>query len=130
MGRIPPQGDPQADENTTSYMTGWLMGVSPAGGHNGRVRITGGRYIRLLFPEHSRTVHCDQAHYGPVSGGVEEAGVKGGQAVVLAGWIGIGGYADGILGGGTDGGGGRRWTGRRQRRIKLVGGYCNKLNLR
>ena len=50
--------------------------------------------------------YCDQAHYGTVSGGREEAGVNGDQAVVGAGRIGCGGDANGVSGGGTDGGGG------------------------
>ena len=41
-----------------------------------------------------------------MSGGVADAGVKGDQAVVLAGRIGCGGDADVVLGGITDGRGG------------------------
>ena len=55
-----------------------------------------------------------------MSGGGSEAGVKGGQAIVVARRPIYGGDADGSLVGRTDGGGGgaeRRW-----RRIKLVGG--------
>ena len=48
------------------------------------------------------TVHCGQAHYGPVSGGVVAAGVKGGQAVMGARWLGIGGYEDVRFGGRID----------------------------
>ena len=58
------------------------MGLSPAGGRDGEGGIEGGGDLRLPSPEHSRTVYCDQAHYGPVSGGGAEAGAKGGQAVV------------------------------------------------
>ena len=82
------------------------MGLSPAGGRGGGGGTAGGGDLRLPPPEHSRTVYYDQAHYGPVSGGGAEAGVKGGQAVVGAGRTGFGGDADGDSGGGTDGGGG------------------------
>ena len=83
------------------------MGVSPSGGSNGGGGITGGRDQHPPPPpEHSLTVHCDHAHYGPVCGGSAVAGVKGGQAVVVAGQIGLVGGANGGLVGETDGGGG------------------------
>ena len=62
--------------------------------------------IRLTPPEHSCIVHCNQDHYGPVSGGSLEAGVKVDQEVVGEGRLGLGGDADGGPGGGMDGGGG------------------------
>ena len=105
FGSVPPQGGPQADRETTSERTGRRMGVSPAGGSNGGRGIAGGVDIRLPPTEHSFTVHCNKAHYGLVSGSSAEAGVKGGQSVVVAGQNGCGGDADGGLGGGTDGGG-------------------------
>ena len=83
---------------------GQLMGVSPSGGRYGRGRITGGGDLFLPPSEHSRTYYCDQAHYGPLSGGGEEAGVKGFQAVVGELRLGIGGDVDGGSVGGTDGG--------------------------
>ena len=52
--------------------------------------------------EHSRTVYCDQAHYGPVSGGGAEAEVKDVQTVVISVSIGNGGYLEGGLGGRMD----------------------------
>ena len=107
FGRITPQGGPQDDGEKTSDKKGRWMGVSPSDGRNGRVGITGGGYLHLPIPEHSRTVHCNQEHYGPVSGGVAEAGVKFIHAVVGEVWIGLGGDADGSSGGRTDGGGGR-----------------------
>ena len=61
---------------------------------DGRVGITGGGYLRLLPPEHSCKVYCNQYHHGPVSGDGAKAGVKGGQAVVVSGRIGLGGDAD------------------------------------
>ena len=54
------------------------MGLSPAGGCDGRGKIIGGGYLRLPLPEHSSIVYCNQAHYRPVSGGEAEDRVKGG----------------------------------------------------
>ena len=73
----------------------------------------------LLPLEHSCTVHCNQAHYVPVSGGGADSGVKGGQAVVVAVLLGLGGDADSGSGGRNVRSGGRRQTG--QRRIKFMG---------
>ena len=78
------------------------MGVSPAGGSSGRGSITGGGDLHLLPPEHSRTVHCDQAHYGFMSGAGAEDRVKVRQAVVGAGWLGLGRGLGGGSGGGMD----------------------------
>ena len=47
-------------------------------------------------------VNCNQAHYVPVSGGGAEAGLKVGQAVVVARQLGLGGDADGGPGGRTE----------------------------
>ena len=105
FGKIPQQGGPQDDGETTSERTGKWMGVSLAGGNNSGGGIIGIGDLKLLPPEHSHLVHGDQAHYGHVSGGGAEAGIKVGQAMVLAGRLGLGGDADGVLGGGTDGGG-------------------------
>ena len=69
------------------------MVVSPYGGRDGRLRIIGGGELHLPPPEQSCIVHCDQAHYRPVSGSRAETGVKGCQVVVGAGRIGLGGYA-------------------------------------
>ena len=79
------------------------MVVSPNGGRNGGGRTRGGGDLRLMPPEHSRTVHCIQFHCGHVSGGGAASGVKAGPAVVGIGRLGIGRYADGGLEGGTDG---------------------------
>ena len=106
FGRIPPHDGPQVDGKTTSERTIRWMVVSPSGGRGGRGGVTGCGDLSLLYPKYSHKVHCDQAHYGPVSSGGAEAGVKGGQAVVVTGRIGLGGDADGGSGGGTDGGGG------------------------
>ena len=67
--RIPPQGGLQADMTTTSERAGRWMDVSPAGGSDGGGGITVGGYLSLPQPEHSLTVHCNQFHYGPMSGG-------------------------------------------------------------
>ena len=78
------------------------MGVSPSGGSDVRGGTIGVGDLRLPPPEHSRTVHCEQAQYGPVSGGRVASGVKGGQVVVRTGWIGLRWESDGSLGGRTD----------------------------
>ena len=116
----------------TSERTGRLMGVYPSGGRGGRGRITGGGDLCLPLTEHSRTVHCDQDHYGPMYGSGAEARVKGGQAVVGAGRLGLGGDADIGLGGGTDGGigGDGQDRGGYGERLNRWGGYCRKRNLR
>ena len=87
FGRISPQGGPQSNWEATSDRMAQSLGLYHDVGCDGGCYITGVGYICLLLQEHSRTVHCDQAHNGPVSGGVVEAGVKGGQGVVGAGWI-------------------------------------------
>ena len=79
------------------------MGLYLSGGHCGSGCIAGDGDLHIPPPEHSRTVYCGQAYYGPVSGGGAEAGVKGDQAVVGAGLIVCGGDADGGSGVGTDG---------------------------
>ena len=117
LGRIPPLGGPQSDREKNSESKGWYMGVPPSVGSDDGGGITGGGYLHIPPLEHSHTVHCNQDHYGPISGGGAESGVKGVQAVVGAGWLGIGGDADGGLGGGTD----REGRGYGRRRIKLVG---------
>ena len=82
------------------------MGLSPSGGRNGGGGISGGGYLCIPPPEYSRTVYCKQAHYGPLSGGVEEARVKDDQAVLVVGRTGCVGDAGGGSGGGKDRGGG------------------------
>ena len=104
--QIPPQGIPQADGTATSEGEGREVGVSPASESDGVERITRGGDLSLLSPEHSHTVNCDQAHYGPVSDGGEAYGVTGDQAVEGSGRLGLGGDADGGSGGRLGGGGG------------------------
>ena len=60
------------------------MSVPPDVGSNVEGRIIGGGEPCILPQEYSFTVHCRKAHYAPVSGGGAEAGVKGGQAVVVS----------------------------------------------
>ena len=79
------------------------MVIPPAGGRDGGGRTAGGRDLRLPPPEHSQTVYCDQAQYGPVPGGGEETSAKGVQLLVGKLHSGYGGGADGGSGGGTDG---------------------------
>ena len=85
---------------------GMCMSVSPAVGRDGGGGITGGGDLRLLPPEHSCTVHWDQTYYGAVSVGGSDARVKGGQFVVGAGRLGLGGDVNGGSGYRIDGGGG------------------------
>ena len=61
--------------------------------------------LRLLTPEHSRTVYFVQSHYVPVSGWLVESAIKGSQSVVVAGWTRFVGDADRGSGGGTVRGG-------------------------
>ena len=86
--------------------TGWGLGLSPKIGRYGRGWIARGGDLFLPQIEHSHTVYCDQAHYGPMSGGRVEDGVKGGQAVVGSGSPGFGGDVESGSGSRTDGGGG------------------------
>ena len=101
--KIPPQGGLQADGETTLERTGHYIGVSLAGGRDGRGGITEGGDLCLPPIEHSRTVYCGQAHYIPMSVVGAEDWVMGGQEVVGAGRIGLGGDVDSGLGGITDG---------------------------
>ena len=78
------------------------MGVSLSRGCNGGGGITRGGDLCLPPTEHSFTVHFNQAHYGPVSGDRAEAGVKGGQVVVGAGRLKLGGDVSSVLGGETN----------------------------
>ena len=84
------------------------MDILPAGGSDGGCGTSKGGEIRLLPIEHSRKFYCGQAYYGPVSGGGAETRSTDNQAVVGAGRGGCGGDENVGLGGGTDGGGGRR----------------------
>ena len=102
MGKIIPQGGPQDYGEATTERTVWSTGLSLSIRYDGGDRIAGGGNLSLILIENSRTVYCNQAHYGPVYGGGAEAGVKGGQVVVVAGRLRIGGGVGGVSGGETD----------------------------
>ena len=78
------------------------MGISLYGGRYGRGGITGGGYLHILPPKHSRTVYFDLVYYIPVTGYRVEAGVKGGEAVMGSGQTGFIGNAGGGSGGEID----------------------------
>ena len=82
------------------------MDIPPTGGRDGRGVIAGGGDLLLPPPEHSGTVYCNQAHYGPVSSSGAKSRVKVDQEVVVSGRVGCAGNADGDIGGGTEGRGG------------------------
>ena len=71
------------------------MDIPPSGGRDGRGRTEVGGDLRLLLPEHSLKVHCDQDHYGPVSGGGAGTGSTGIKMVVGTGRFGCGGSSEG-----------------------------------
>ena len=83
------------------------MVISPTrrgnGGGNGGVGPAGCEYLCFLTLEHSRTVHCNQAYYGPFSGSGVTPGDKGVSAVVGVGGIGPVGGVYGSSGGVTGG---------------------------
>ena len=80
------------------------MDILPTGGRNDGSGTAGDGDLHIPPSEHGRKVHCDQAHYGPVSGSRAETGAKDIQAVMGIGWGGRERDADGGSGGGTDGG--------------------------
>ena len=51
VGRIPPQGGPQADGSETMEGTVRRLGLPPSGGCDGVGGVTGGGYLRLLPPD-------------------------------------------------------------------------------
>ena len=131
VGRIPPQGGPQADMEDTLDREGRRVDIPPAGRCDGGGGPAGGGDLCLLPPEHSRTVYCDQAYYVPVSGGGAETRAMGIQEVVVAGMGGCEGDTYGGSGGGKDGGGeGRRIRWRHIGTTSWVGVHCSKRNLR
>ena len=103
FGRITPQGGPQADGEATLAMEVRCVDIPSGGGCDGIGGPSGGGYLLLPPPENSDTVYCDQAYYGPVSGGRSENGATDPQAVVGARRVGYGGDANSGSGGGTDG---------------------------
>ena len=57
VGRIPPQGGPQADGAATVEGAGRRLGLTPYGGCDGRGGFAGGGYLCLLPQEHSRAIY-------------------------------------------------------------------------
>ena len=76
VGRIPPQGGPQDGREADSDREGLSVDILPAGGRSGGSETVGGGELHLLPQEHGHTVHYNQDHYGPVSGGVAETGPR------------------------------------------------------
>ena len=75
-------------------------GVIPlVGGNNGGGGTSGVGYLCLRPPEHIQTVHCDQAHYGPVSEDRAKNRATGIHADVETGRVECVGVADGGFGG-------------------------------
>ena len=102
VGRIPPQGGPQSDREATLEREVQSVDITPAGGRDDGNGTAGGGYLRLLPPEHGRTVNCDHTHYGYVSSGRAETKAKDLQLVVGTGRGGCVRDADGGLVGGMD----------------------------
>ena len=59
VGRIPPQGGPQADETETAEGAGRRMVLPPAGGYNGGGGFAGGGDLHIPLSEHSIAIYCD-----------------------------------------------------------------------
>ena len=57
IGRIPPQGDPQADREASLAKEGWSVGIPPTGGRDGGGGTARGGDLRLPPSEHGRTVY-------------------------------------------------------------------------
>ena len=106
VGCIPPKDGLQDDREATSERGGKSVAIPPNGGRDGGGSPAGGGDLRLPPPEHGRTVHCKQAHYGTLSGGREKTRAKCIQLVVGTGHVGCGRDAYGESGGVTDVGGG------------------------
>ena len=99
--RISPQGGPQDNETANPDRDFQYVGVTPAGGGDGRDGVTGGGDLHILPPEHSLTVHCNHAYHGPMSGRGEASGVTDVQGVVVSRRPGLVEDTDDGSGGGT-----------------------------
>ena len=102
VGRIPPQVFPQDTRVSVSAREGCCGVIPLPGEHDGGGGTEGGGDLRLPPPEHSHTVHYDQAHYRPVSGDKTKNGATCIQEDVETGRVGCGGDEDGGSGGRTD----------------------------
>ena len=71
------------------------MVIPPSGSRDGGGDTALCEDLCLPPSEHSRTVYCNQVHYGPMSGGFAEVGVKDYQVVVGAVRIQCEGNVDG-----------------------------------
>ena len=58
------------------------MDIPPARIRDGKSGTAGDGDLHLPSPEHGHTVHYNQGHYGPVSGGETETRAKDIQAIV------------------------------------------------
>ena len=105
VGWITPQGGPQAYREATSEREVRSVDIPPTGGRDGRSRTIVGGDLCIPPPENGHTVHCNKAHYGPVSGGGADTGANYIQVVVGTGWGACGRDADGGLRGRTGVGG-------------------------
>ena len=59
VGRIPPQGGPQADGAETAEGAGRRRDLLPDGGCDGGDGFSGGGDLCLPPPEHSSSIYCD-----------------------------------------------------------------------
>ena len=59
IGRIPPQGGPQADGAAAMEEVGQRLGLTPYGGCDGVGRVAGVGDLRLSSPEHSSAIYCN-----------------------------------------------------------------------
>ena len=109
-GRLSPPGDIATDGVAANIEGGWEMGLPTSGYGNGRCGLLGGGDECRLPPEHSCTCHCNQTHYGSVSGGGAAPWEAGTPEVLGTGDLGPGGDAGGCKGGrDIRVGGGWRW---------------------
>ena len=59
IGRIPPQGGPQADGTASVEGVGQTLVLNPYGGCNGGGGVTGVGDLRLPSPDHSSAIYCN-----------------------------------------------------------------------
>ena len=58
VGRIPPQGGPQADGEATAEGAGRRLVLTLIGGCDGRGQFAGGGYLHLHPTEHRSAIYC------------------------------------------------------------------------